>query len=457
MMDFVVLNGSPKSDKSVTLHYVKYLEKKFSQHDFTTYHIGKKIKSILNNEEKFDSILEDVKEADGVIWSVPVYTCLVPSQLMYFIDRVFEEDRKDSFEGKHSTTITTSAHFYDHSAHNYLKAISEDLGMNYMDGYSAEMYDLTEEDKRESLLKLAERFFHYIKQGVETKKEFLSYDEDTSPYEPKDVEKEKSRDDYKILLLTDCTDEDENLKRMINVFVKSTKYRVDVQNLHDIEMKGGCLGCVKCATTSSCVYEDEHEEFYRKRFETADGYIFASKINNRALTSIWKEFYDRGFYNGHRPITKGKQVGYLISGPLKKNPNIKQVIKGRSEMGMTHLNGIVTDEPEDSSKITAHIQQLAKDFDWGLEEDFSRPYTFLREGGHKIFRDLVYEMKFVFTEDHKYYKKHGLYDFPQKKYGTRIQNFFLRLLFTIPGIKEKAQERMGDYMVRPLEEAIEEN
>ncbi len=455
-MDLVVLNGSPKSDDSITLHYVKYLEKKYPQHNFIKHHVGKKIKSILKDKKKFESILNDVSRSDGVIWSVPVYTCTVPSQLIFFIDRIFDEGYEDVFEGKYCTAITTSAKFYDHTAHNYLKASSEDMGMKYVDGFSAMMYDLLEDDKRKDFRKFSEIFFRYIKDRAKPPKEFFSVQDSDFSYEPRDVRNvSKKKKDYDIILISDHTDEDENLKRMIGVFVKSMKYKVKVFNLHDIEVKGGCLGCVRCVNTASCVYKDQHEDFYEKNIKPADAVVYATKIKNRSLSARWEQFYDRSFYNGHCPRTMGQQLGYIISGPLKQNPNIKEILKSRNEMGLTNLVGIVTDEAEDSHLITDLIQQFSRDFSWSLENDFMRPYTCRREGGHKIFRDLIYEMKFVFTQDHKFYKKHDLYDFPQNKYKTRIKNFFLKILLNTPGIKEKAQEKMTEYMIMPLEEVID--
>ncbi|MFO7792970.1 MAG: NAD(P)H-dependent oxidoreductase [Candidatus Saliniplasma sp.] len=456
-MKIVVINGSPKIDKSITLHYVKYLEKKYPRYNFIKHHVGRKIKSILNDKKTFESVLKDVSRSDGVIWSVPVYTCTVPSQLMFFIEHIFEEGHEDVFEGKYCTSITTSAKFYDHTAHNYLKASSEDMGMKYVDGFSAEMYDMLKEDKRKDFQKFAEIFFKYIQDNAKTSKEFIQVQKSDFSYEPGDIIKlSKKRDDYNIILISDHTDNDENLKRMIDVFVKSMKYKVKVYNLHDIEVKGGCLGCVKCVDTASCIYKDDHEVFYEKYIKPADAVIYATKIKNRSFPAIWEQFYDRSFYNGHCPRTMGQQLGYIISGPLKQNPNIKEILKARTEMGLTNLVGIITDEAEDSDLITDQIRQFSRDFSWSLENDFMRPCTFRREGGHKIFRDLIYEMKFVFTKDHKFYKKHDLYDYPQKKYKTRIKNFFLKILLNAPGIKEKARAKMTEYMIIPLEEVIDE-
>ena len=45
----VVLNGSPKGDDSVTIHSVKYLQKKYDEHDFNILHIAKRIEALREN------------------------------------------------------------------------------------------------------------------------------------------------------------------------------------------------------------------------------------------------------------------------------------------------------------------------------------------------------------------------------------------------------------------------
>jgi hypothetical protein len=38
-MKITVLSGSPKGDDSVTLQYVRYMEKTFSAHDYQVFHV----------------------------------------------------------------------------------------------------------------------------------------------------------------------------------------------------------------------------------------------------------------------------------------------------------------------------------------------------------------------------------------------------------------------------------
>lgn len=61
-MNIVVLNGSPKGDISVTLQYVKYLQRRFSMHNFKIINIAHQIKNIENQTKIFDEIIEDIKK-----------------------------------------------------------------------------------------------------------------------------------------------------------------------------------------------------------------------------------------------------------------------------------------------------------------------------------------------------------------------------------------------------------
>ena len=65
-------------------------------------------------------------------------------------------------------------------------------------------------------------------------------------------------------------------------------------------------------------------------------------------------------------------------------------------------------------------------------------------------------LRFVFHADHKYYKKHGLYDFPRRSLGTRLQEAWYRLLLCIPGFRKEFRRRIRTEMIRPLEKVVDE-
>jgi len=132
-MKIIVLNGSPHGVKGVTAQYIYYLEKKFPEHTFQTIEIARKINKLEKDVTFFDEIIKEIAEADAIIWAFPVYTMLIPSQLKQFIELLFERNSQCVLKGKIATGISTSANFYDHTAHNYMHGISSDLGLRYVE------------------------------------------------------------------------------------------------------------------------------------------------------------------------------------------------------------------------------------------------------------------------------------------------------------------------------------
>jgi multimeric flavodoxin WrbA len=175
-----------------------------------------------------------------------------------------------------------------------------------------------------------------------------------------------------------------------------------------------------------CSYggQDEYVQFYKDQVKTADILIFAATIQDRYLSSRWKMFFDRSFFHTHTPSLTGKQVGYILSGPLRQIPNLRQILEAYTEWQQANLVDIITDE-EDSMVLDARLQHLAERVIHLAENHYSKPNTFLGVGGMKIFRDDVWgKLRFPFQADHQFYKKHHLYDFPQSDYKARMTNAY---------------------------------
>ena len=141
-MKIIVLNGSPKGDVSVTMQYVHFIQKKIPQYELKILNISQRIKAIEKGENTFREITDEVRSADGVLWAFPLYLLLVHSNFKRFIELIWERGAADDFRGKYAASLSTSIHFYDHVAHNYINAICDDLDMKYAGGFSADMYDL---------------------------------------------------------------------------------------------------------------------------------------------------------------------------------------------------------------------------------------------------------------------------------------------------------------------------
>ncbi len=164
-MKIVVLNGSPKGDISVTMQYVAYIRKKFPEHTYEILNVAHEIRKIENDTAVWNKTIESIRSADMVLWAFPLYVMVVCSQYKRFIELIFERSAQDAFAGTYAASLSTSIHFFDQTAHAYIHAISDDLGMKYLGFYSADMKDLLSGEERTRL----EKFVSLLVTAVQEK------------------------------------------------------------------------------------------------------------------------------------------------------------------------------------------------------------------------------------------------------------------------------------------------
>jgi len=234
-MNIIVLNGSPKGDLSVTLQYVHFIQKKFPQHELKIIHISKNIKNIERDENAFQEIIDEVRSSDGVLWSFGLWILCVPAQYMRFIELISERGVEDAFKNKYAAVLTTSIHFFDHTAHNYMRTVCEDLNMKYAETLSPEMRDLAEERGREALIIFAENFFEAIEKKTATSRLFKPLTFSDFVYQPSVPEERIDTRGKKAVILTDAYDSDTNLGKMIDRFRQSYSNEIEVIDLNDID------------------------------------------------------------------------------------------------------------------------------------------------------------------------------------------------------------------------------
>ena len=238
---------------------------------------------------------------------------------------------------------------------------------------------------------------------------------------------------------------------MIQDFRAALPYESRVVNLREFPFAGGCLGCFGCAVTGKCVYRDGFDDFLRTNIQRADGFVYAFTISDHYTHSSFKCFDDRQFCNGHRTVTSGTPIAYLIAGPYRYEPNLRMVLEARAEVGGNYLCGVATDEERTAERIAALAQTLTE----AMERGWTRPANFYGVGGMKIFRDLIYQMQGLMKADHAFYKAHGLYDFPQRQQKRLWQMRLVGALLALLGAKEKAKGQMTKAMVAPYQRVVE--
>ena len=428
-MKVLVLNGSPAGKNSITLQTVHFISRFYEHEDFNILHVGQQIRQF---EKDFAPAAQALQEADLILFCYPVYTFLVPAQLHRFIELIREHGT--DLSGKYATQLTTSKHFYDTTAHRFIQDNCDDLGLKYIRGLSADMEDLlTKKGQKQAL-----DFFRYVcwnmRQGF---------------YENRRWKPGKGR----IAVVADLpeTEAGIRLRCMVDRFVSKSSITCDIINIAEFPFKGGCLGCFHCAADGTCVYKDGFDAFLRDRIQGADAIVYAYSIRDHSMGSRFKMFDDRQFCNGHRTVTMGKPVGYLVNGALSREENLRTLMEARAQVGGNFLAGIACNEKDPDEQIAV----LAAGMTYALKTGYHPPENFYGVGGLKIFRDLIYQMQGLMREDHRFYKAHGFYDFPQKRKGMIAGMYLVGFMMTNGKLKKKMGGKMTEGMMMPYRNLLD--
>lgn len=448
-MKVAVLNGSPKGEYSITLQTILFIQKKFKDCEFNIVNVGKKIRTF---EKDMSEALSVINTSDIILFSYPVYTFIAPYQLHRFIELLKESGANIS--GKFATQFTTSKHFYDVTAHKFIEENCNDLGLKYIKGLSADMDDLLTPRGQKDALQFWEYVCFCYKEGIheDTANNTVKTPEKSESVKAKEIAyneinqpNKESIDDT--VIVTNFEPKDDKLKRMIDDFRRLYPHSTRVVNIREYPFTGGCLGCFNCAINGKCVYKDNFDEYLRNNIQKANALVYAFSIKDHSMGASFKLYDDRQFCNGHRTVTMGMPIGYIVNGDLTSEANLKMIIEGRSEVGHNYLAGIATDK--------TGIEKLSKTLSYALKNNLVLPQNFYGIGGMKIFRDLIYVMKGMMKADHKFYKAHGMYDFPQKKRGTILKMKLVGALLSSPTVKKKIGNNINEGMIAPYRKVID--
>ncbi len=442
-MHILVINGSPKGKNSITLQTVNYLQLLHEAHTFEILHVGQSIKQL---EKDFTPAKQALEHCDLILFSYPVYTFLTPCQLQRFIE-LWKEHGVD-VSGKFASQISTSKHFYDTTAHRYIQDNCADLGLKYVKGLSADMDDLTTEKGQTE----AADFFRYLIWSVEHDSfEAPSALPSHPSHKPVSVPVCADEKPGDVVIVADILPGDSQLQAMVDRFRTVFPRKTRLVNIRQYPFRGGCLGCFSCAVSGKCVYNDQFDEFLRGEIQTAESIVYAFSIRDHSMGARFKMYDDRNFCNGHRTVTIGMPVGYLISGDLLAETNLQTVMEARAQVGSNFLAGIATDQecPD------AEIDMLSHRLCYALENKYVPPQNFYGIGGMKVFRDLIWLMQGMMRADHKFYKAHKQYDFPQKQWPRMLAMYAVGVMIGNPRLKAKIGNKMNEGMLMPYNKVLD--
>ncbi len=470
-MNVVVLSGSPKGSQSITAEYVRYLAACRPEDTFTFVYAAQTYKKYERDPGALTELLETVASADLVLWAFPLYFLLVSSGYKRFIEIVFEHDGGQAFRDRYAASLSTSIHFYDHTAHNYIHGVCDDLGMRYLGAFPAEMHDLLDDTMREHLLRWFSGVERRILRGDRPSRRYAPLNLATPEYRPSDVPPTSAQpfsaqpdsgpaapgvrgaSAPHVTIVTDAASP--NTTAMVERF-RHLHPTADVVDLSALRF-GHCMGCLKCGFDNRCAYEgtkDEFVEMLNSKVLPAKAVVFALTMRDRYFSAVWQRYLERTFVYTHQPRLEGKQIAFLVAGPLGGNENAREILLSYAEVMRGHVVDIVTDETPNN--IDRCIDELAALLTDAVEVDLHPPVSFRGVAGLRLFRDEVFGgLSFVFQADHAYYRKHGFYDFPHRRRRRRAKAAIMNVFTRMPGMREEIRNRLQGEMVKPFQKVVQ--
>jgi multimeric flavodoxin WrbA len=455
-MKIAVLAGSPKGETSVTMQYVRWLEKRYPDHQFEVVQAALRIVAFEKKGGAFEEAMETVRRADIVLWAFPLYVFSVCSQYKRFIELIDARGEADCFRGKYAASLSTSIHFFDHCAHNYVREVAEDLGQRFIGSFSPKMDDLLTAAGRAQLEAFAEELFAVAEAGLPCQR--LSTPLPQRPtVKPEPVAERRTVSSKRTVVLVDYPEG--GAGAMARRFAAAVDGEVEIIDLESLGMKGGCLGCLRCASNNRCAYEDADPfiGIYRTRIATADILVFAGTTVDRGLSARWKAFFDRAFFNTHQRSLSGKQFVFLVDGPLSALANQREILAAFSEWQGSSVAAMISNEATSSTELGELLDAAASRAALAAArgESALRPATFLGVGGMKIFRDDIYGgLRTVFKGDYRAYRRGGLFDFPQKNPVKLFGLWFLYWITSIPSIQRFLDSNWPRNMILSYEPVV---
>lgn len=455
-MNILVLSGSPKGDLSCTLQVCRFFEISDPGHQWQICHAARDVKSFEELEEKRLALLGQIRAADLIIWAFPLYYMSVAGQYKRFIDMLYTSEFKSAFKGKAGAVLSTSIHFYDHTAQAMMRAVSEDLGMKTVGAYSAHMEDLMNKKERARSLGNWHEWVRKAGEPFFPAREFLP-DQPVAqwPGELSPVVPGMEKGGRRTAIVGDFS-MNANLRKMAESLARSLGDQAVIHDLSQAEIRQGCLGCCRCGMENKCVQDklDGFRTLLDEQILGAETIVFALDLSNRLFSWRFKQFWDRSFCHNHVPFYKGRKLGWLVAGPLGANPQVLEMIRGMDQFMECQPLGMAVDE-QGLECCSSQLTRLAQESLLPYDENKIPPKLFTGMAGRLVFRDAIFgTMRLVFPMDHRYYKKHGYYNFPQKRWKHRLMVWTLTPLLKIPAIRQGLQRNMLTGMVRPYQKLL---
>ena len=138
-------------------------------------------------------------------------------------------------------------------------------------------------------------------------------------------------------------------------------------------------------------------------------------------------------------------------------PILRQFLEAYVECEQANLVDIVTDECGQNLDLDRLLDDFARRLIGCATADYVRPPSFYSVAGGKLIRDELWSsLRVVFQADDRYFRTHGLYDFPRRSLKTWISDGLLTLMLKIPSFRREFRKKMKEGMIKPLAKVLED-
>lgn len=114
------------------------------------------------------------------------------------------------------------------------------------------MRDLFEPEKQRAVRLFAEQIFEAIETNAPTMKRSAPISWNPIEYTPTPLAADLDPGAQKVLIITDAANGQSNAWKLVEQFRSAFTKPVEVVNLRELDMKGGCLGCLRCGYDNVC-------------------------------------------------------------------------------------------------------------------------------------------------------------------------------------------------------------
>lgn len=455
-MKVVFICGSPRGKESCSYQVAKYLAH-FLDEEFNVEFIRldayRLEPDISRTNPEFEGIIARFQDADFVVWAMGIHVGNLPASLKLLIEYIFQHyGDQNIFDNTAAASICTSGRLFDDVVLRRIRALSEAMGMTYLDeiaitGNQGLFYDDDEYTEAQAR-RLAGVINQHITSRLNLKdrknsalrREWLQpvkNHPDFPVISDARVSSGEKSDKYPLIILSSRSVKLDKTAAYCVEIIRNT-YRegpVEVLSLEDLNLKR-CVGCLWCNHYGDgrCKFQDDLDSAYA-HLKSFSRIIVLTPGTGASDDYYHKVFIDRIWVDIHREALKSTYGGIVMygSGDLGQ-PSVDFMIRVYRLLGVNIVHSI-PDLFNVSSNVSDHLESMITAIKTAHMSKDPVPVTSNLLADRRCIAWISARWGYVLVTDYDYLKKKGVFTWRE-----RLRNIPGRILFSNPARYRKLLE-----------------